>query len=480
MPEAINPWLTAADDPVLWENFPADEDQRRTIVAAFAEGEFALLREPGAVKPTAENPAFCIREIQGREYLLPALFAPAADFFLRKTKTPGAAATSQQQALALMLAGYDLLVTGGPGTGKSHLISEFIAQKRSAKSIRPLRITVAAPTGKAAARFQHLSVETQTIHRFLGMGSAGKPRYHEANPAPYDIVIVDEISMVDRGLFIALVAALPASAQLILAGDLGQLPAVEGRSISKTIRFLTGEQLLAHAQLSETFRFSRAKAEAYAAIQRNGLAGISPDADGLAVEPVSGAGVFPAFLEKYAKEFFCSAGALDLRRRLAEHSSAGAIPDEILKDAFAFLRRTILLTELREGSHGSREIGRRIEALIRKFSPEGLVAFTPVIATANNYALSVFNGDSGFMLGQNGEKTVFFEIFGEGYRRFPLSRLPGSEAAYALTIHKSQGSEYDHVFVLYDTKRNASATDHRSLYTAVTRAKVKAVILEIV
>lgn len=444
------------EDPEIWRNFPGlAPGKRAELLQLFGNGEIACealhLRQetgiPGALR---------VWNHKKKDFLIPERFINVVDFFARKKTETTQEFSTQDAALTAMLSGKNLLITGGPGTGKSHLLSRFITQKKAQAAERPLRITVAAPTGKAAARFQHLGVTTQTIHRFLGMGSRGLPRFHARYVAGVDILIVDEISMVDQGLFAWIVDALPHDAQLILAGDLGQLPAVEGRAVDQALRFLTAQGLVDQARLTQVHRFSAQKTAAYAALQAQGLPGLTGKENEIAIQPIRKAGELAGFLADYAKNL------------------AALLPRSVTTDTtaiFAALRQRVILTEMREGYFGSKEMNRRIAALMTDLG----VAITPVIATANNYRFSVFNGDTGFLLQQGGKSELVLETLDAGFKRFSPEELTDWEPAFALTIHKAQGSEYENVFVIYDGKKPRE--DNRLIYTAVTRARNLATIL---
>lgn len=456
MTDASRAFPLLTGDNETWRAFPElSMEKRAELLARFGNGEIAC--ETGSVtQESGASGALRVWRHGNKDFLVPQRFSGVLDFFARNKPGISEHISTQDDALAAMLAGKNILVTGGPGTGKSHLISRFIMQRKTQAVERPLRITVAAPTGKAAARFQNLGITTQTVHRFLGMGSRGIPRFHARYPAGVDILIVDEISMVDQGLFALIVDALPQAAQLIMAGDLAQLPAVEGRPVDHALRFLTAHGLISQARLSQVYRFSATRAEAYAALQERGIQGLAGKENEIAIEPLRKTGEFTDFLKNYAKEL-----AAILPR------GAGTDTTAIL----AALRQRVILTEMREGFFGSNELNRRISGFMADLG----VNITPIIATANNYRLSVFNGDTGYLIRQDGKSELVLETLDAGFRRFSPEELPDWESAFALTIHKAQGSEYENVFVIYNGKK--AREDNRLIYTAVTRARNLATIL---
>jgi len=377
--------------------------------------------------------------------------------FLSHAKKINNPVNEQADSLAAMLSGNHVLISGGPGTGKSHLIANFITHL-GATLQEPTRVLILAPTGKAAARFAHLAwtsnilLETQTIHRALGFGRGCYPRFHGGIPLAADICIVDEISMVDLGLFAALIDALPHHAQLILAGDLNQLPAVEGVPIDEALNYLRREALLTDARLTKTFRFSPQEARTYAEIAAHGLDGIS-ESETIKIRRASVTEALTR-IDTYAHDLFLGKST------------------EKYGQLFEAANRCIVLTTLKEGLLGSRELNRRI-ARIRKDDQ-----VKPIIATRNDYTHEIFNGDIGLQIADE----IVFKINGT-YQNLKQSTLSGVEPAYALTIHKAQGSEFDNVLVAYNEKgahRSSPSLlpgDHRLIYTAVTRARKSVEIL---
>ncbi len=483
-------WQELAGDEPVWQGIDAPAPVRAEILSQLAAGlpaiELAALRSgPAVLKPGLGSGAFRSLEIHGRIFLVPQKYKRMLDFFLRLGGGKMPQTDSQEAALKAMHAGRHVLLTGGPGTGKSFVLQQFLNEKSVLKNPgRPLRVTVAAPTGKAAARYTQTQagpgavVECSTIHRVLGIShERARPRHDARNPIGCDILIIDEISMVDLGLFASLVSALPAQAQLILAGDLNQLPAIDGEPIDATIDLLANAGLLEHTALTAVRRFSADKARAYAAIAAAGIGAIDDQVEGIHLQPMPRRAL-PQFLATYAAERFCNAEAEQLRSSLRAYFDSAAATAESVKAALEFLGRQIILCERREGFTGSLSLNEQLRRHVETHVAGKDRTLTPIVATQNNYRLNIFNGDTGLLLEMNGGLfAVFMSAEGE-IRRINAAGFGGWEIAYALTIHKSQGSEYQDVFVVMGA--SAPTDDHRLLYTALTRSRQTATVLKLI
>jgi len=465
-------------DEALWQNFGSDEDVRRRLLSDLAAGEIAIPAAGLNFKISGESPLILRKYPQG-DFLVPQRFCRLLDFF-GEPQTFGPADT-QEAALAALAEKRNLLLTGGPGTGKSHVITTFLQNLSAQKLPRPLRVAITAPTGKAAARFSHIAAtenvlpQTMTVHRFLGLSGSGGPRFKRGNPAAVDILIVDEVSMVTLSLFTDLIAALPDHARLCLAGDMRQLPAVDGMPVEPLLRFLRENKLIAPVHLTQARRFPAARVQVYDTLAVDGLAALPAEADGLRRRRFAHNHEFQDFLETYAREVFLGGTAERLFGSLTAETNPENIPHEILADAFRFLGQSIVLAAHREGVYGSVETGNRIAAVVAGTRKNRTL--TPVIATSNNYTLEIFNGDTGFLL-ELKDRTCAVFASGEGNFRFiDLPYFTGFETAYAITIHKSQGSEYENVFVVVHGEKVQK--DHRLLYTAATRARTLCTMLEV-
>ena len=408
------------------------------------------------------------------------------------------------------------VISGGPGTGKTSTVLRILALLTAQAGARPLRIALAAPTGKAAARLQEsiraakpalrlaaaqaaqIPEEASTLHRLLG----GRPdsaafRHHQDNPLPLDVLVVDEVSMVGLALMAKTVDALPPGARLILLGDKDQLASVEAGSVLGEIcagagRFspgfrerlaaVTGETLpegreaaspLADAivLLRHSFRFGAASG--IGALARAVNRGDAAEALGL-LRDVRYADIDWRLLE----------GAEALPEPLAQAVAAGFAPylQAVASGAepsvvFERFNRFRVLGVLRDGPVGVVALNRLCEAVLRGRgsldSRQPWYAGRPVMIVRNDYNLRLFNGDIGIALpgpDDSGRVKVYF-LGGDGaLRGFVPARLPEHETVYAMTVHKSQGSEFDHV-VLVTPHEPSPVLGRELIYTALTRAR---------
>ncbi|MFP4615445.1 MAG: exodeoxyribonuclease V subunit alpha [Thiohalorhabdus sp.] len=403
------------------------------------------------------------------------------------------------------------LITGGPGTGKTTTVARLLAALLEQPEAESLRIALAAPTGKAAARMQEairhakaelalgddlkacIPEEARTLHRLLGsrMGST-QFRHHRDNPLPFDVVVVDEASMVDVALFAKLLDAVPHGARLVILGDRDQLAPVEAGAV-------LGE--VAAAEPAFTPEFARALAsltgaEPPAAERPGPLAdtvvalrrphrfgddgGLGPlvravkagDADRVlaVLDDPAQAGVERRPLPQEAAEG--EALIRELAAGFAGLIEAAAAGDS--EAAFRAYRAFGVLDAMRHGPWGTEALNRRLETALRR---QGRIPAhgdwypgRPVLVTHNDYRLGLFNGDVGIAIRREGGLRVVFETPDGGHRALAPGRLPNFEPAFALTVHKSQGSELERAELLLP--ESASALNSRELlYTGISRAK---------
>ena len=408
------------------------------------------------------------------------------------------------------------VLSGGPGTGKTTTAAKILALLIEEALPQPLRIALAAPTGKGAARLQEsilrsrvslpcaeevkeaMPSEAFTLHRLLGPVE-GSPyfRHNAQNPLALEAVVVDEASMVDLALMAKLVQALPEGCRLILLGDKDQLASVEagavlgdicdtGRShgysgkFCKEILDATGLPLEPESKR----RGVPALAESMAHLSRSYRFGPGSGISALSRAVNEGDGALSLGLLKKGGHRDILWRDLPPRRSLAR-----AVREEVLagfRDVFrpgdareihGLLEHFRILCALREGPYGVRAVNLMVEEILRK---ESLIRGDgrwypgrPVLITRNDYELRLFNGDVGMTLpdsASSGELRVFFPGTGNEMRRFHPLRLPEHETVYAMTVHKSQGSEFDRVLLLLPD-RDSPVLTRELVYTAVTRAR---------
>ncbi|MND26885.1 RecBCD enzyme subunit RecD [compost metagenome] len=425
-----------------------------------------------------------------------------ARLFARNTQQPDWQRLAAAQAVRRNLA----VISGGPGTGKTTTVVRLLAALLEQPGGQRLAIGLAAPTGKAAARMAEairnakaelpvsdaikaaLPEEARTLHRLLGSrGDSPQVRHHADNPLPLDVLVVDEASMVDLALMAKLLAALPPNARLILLGDKDQLAAVEagavfaelceGRGLDATaaadLTRITGQQvpvenprsrlgdavvLLTH---SHRFAGDSGIGELARRINAGDARGTLELLRGAHPDLAWNAGPSPvALLERLETGYAPYFAAV----RLADPASA-----------FAAFNGFRALTAQREGPWGVGGINEALEARIKRRlgipARERWYPGRAVMVRQNDYALGLFNGDIGLCLATPHGLRVFFEG-DEGYRPFAPARLPSHDSAFAMTVHKSQGSEFSEVLLALP-EQPSPLLSRALFYTGITRAKRK-------
>ncbi len=427
-----------------------------------------------------------VRALGDQTALLAQLFPPREN---------AAAPDYQRLAVEKALGRRFSVITGGPGTGKTTTVTRLLyALCHAHQQQTPegaLRIRMAAPTGKAAQRLvesiraskqalqqQGLSApllaqipeQAATLHRLLGVipGSL-QFRHDQSHPLALDVLLVDEFSMVDLPMMARLLRALPPAARLILLGDADQLPSVAaGSLLAELARPWAGQTPPYLAQLVHSYRFNdqggigrlaRAviEGQADAAWQQVSAA----DKADQAVSLADASGNFDAWLDALVQTHY-------------RHMFEVATPEA----AFERLAQFRILCSHRTGHRGVVAINARIEQALAR---EGLTsdgpwyAGRPLMVTENHYGLGLFNGDIGLVWRHAGRlMAAFWTTDGPAatpaLRWLHLAQLPATETVFAMTIHKTQGSEYDRVaLVLPDD--DSPLLSRELLYTGITRAK---------
>ncbi len=401
----------------------------------------------------------------------------------------------QREAAARALSRPLSVISGGPGTGKTSTVVKILglyfddAKRRGAP---PPKVRLLAPTGKAAARmveaiFSALSRmedaellrsnihEASTIHRALGVDFENKNRFRRGpdHPLRADVVIVDEASMVDLSLMRHLVEALAPDARLILLGDRHQLASVEAGSVLSELcsTVIEGRSDALGSELRKSYRFSKDSGIfALATALRSG------DAESSLNVLKEGRSDLSFYSEKLELE-----DSKELRSLVVERYGRALrrdSPREVLEE----MARFRILCAHRRGPHGVETVSE----LVRRWLVEaGLVPGAVeasrwgtqlyrgrlILVTENDYEMNLFNGDIGLIWpDEAGQLLVYFPSDGDSLRTLSPAQLPSHETAFALTIHKSQGSEHDEVAVVLPPETSPLLT-RQLVYTAVTRAK---------
>ncbi|MEB8434028.1 exodeoxyribonuclease V subunit alpha [Cocleimonas sp. KMM 6892] len=415
----------------------------------------------------------------------------------------------QRRAVELALKHQFLIVSGGPGTGKTTTITRLLAllieqhlspsDEKTAPKVgggltNSFKVLLAAPTGKAAIRMLDsirdaqaglgltedaaalMPSEASTIHKLLGYqhGSVNF-KHNRNNPLNADVVLVDEASMIDIALMSKLVEAVPAHAKLILIGDKDQLSSVETGSVFADMCSGLEEDKSEHlVTLKKNWRFSKDSDIGQSAIAANQgdsrkLLSLLKDSNSENCKLIAPDTLRDAELIKPWRMY------IDVINN----------PDASYDEIFQAFNQYRVLCALRRGPNGSVNMSSRIETALakqnqihfrKKFSNNNQSWYhgRPIMITQNSYGKGLFNGDTGITLIRDGEVKVYFpsaDKSGEhAYKSFSPVRLPAHETTWAMTIHKSQGSEFNQVVLILPHEEMPLLT-RQLIYTGITRAK---------
>lgn len=492
------PWTQGAASPLvrdgvrlyLRRNWRAEHRIRASIAARLAQPE---------------------RQSPGLAAVLDTLFAPST----------AAAPDWQKVACAIAARGHFTLITGGPGTGKTTTVVRLLALLQS-QSERPLRVALAAPTGKAAARLgeavaralqslpatlqAHIPTQAQTLHKLLQVRADLRA---DAPPAlALDVVVVDEASMIDLALMARLLTAVPLAARLVLLGDKDQLASVEAGAVMgqlcqgadaggyhlDTVRWVAeatgqdigawvgqGGTLAQHTVMlrhSHRFAADSVIGQWASAVNAGDRAAVTALWEATPLWAVNHA----ASVTRLAFGSGRATALDDLVRHgwrdwLAALSGArdgnATFDDAQALRCLQLFGQFQVLCALRDGPWGVHALNAQMARALG-FAAEGWYAGRPVMVTRNDYHLGLMNGDVGLCLPtERGLRVAFAQADAPGkpgVRWVLPSRLDALETVFAMTVHKSQGSEFDHVaLVLPD--RAAPVLTRELLYTGITRAK---------
>lgn len=431
------------------------------------------------------------------------------------------------------------IITGGPGTGKTTAVVRLLGLLQTlqlAEHHRPLRIRLAAPTGKASARL-NASIASQvaaldvseavraaipndvvTLHRLLGARPDSRRFHHQANDRLHlDVLVIDEASMIDLELMSAVLTALPPQARLILLGDKDQLSSVEAGAVlgdlckraeaghysadtAQWLRDISGDDVTPWigddpqpldqhvAMLRQSHRF-----DATSGIGRLAQAVNAGRAD-TAHQLLSSSNDMrwlQATIDKHSLAALVLDASTGYRYYLDQLAAQRPNPQASEQDIDAWARQMLasfgrfqLLCAIRHGDYGVAGLNAQVVSLLHEAgliaSEHGWYEGRPVMITRNDYSLGLMNGDIGIALsvpveGGLTQLRVAFRISTgtdgvERIRFLQPSRLASHETAYAMTVHKSQGSEFDHVALMLPNEANA-VVSRELLYTAITRAR---------
>lgn len=384
----------------------------------------------------------------------------------------------QRAAARLALSRNLAIITGGPGTGKTYTLARTLALLIEAdEDLKSIQLT--APTGKAADRMKQAVEEacgtlsdlqeklravagtSRTIHSLLGYHPGkGSFKYHADHRLPCKILIVDECSMIDTLLWQALLEALPNQARLILLGDPNQLESVgRGNVFSEIARSEALKRARVHLTKSHRFADRPAISALAQAIEKNE----AQNAVSLFTEntdPACEQGLF-------WKDATSTAQVLRSLPPVVLETMQSVAFATTPKEALEALAKVRILTSHRTPSAGHQSLGSEIEKILTEKNPDKKVWNRPIIIDRNDPETGLRNGEVGIIHTTGETREVHFE----NHPPVTLSKLPEHSPAWSITIHRSQGSEYENVVVVLPKKSDSPLATRQLLYTAITRAK---------
>jgi exodeoxyribonuclease V alpha subunit len=376
--------------------------------------------------------------------------------------------TLQKRAVKSAVINHFTIISGGPGTGKTFVTGcikgLLFAMAQRFKQPEP-RILCVAPTGKAASKMD----QGKTIHSVLRPLTSGPGFFHnKKNPLTIDVIIIDEASMIDMLLLTRLLEAVPLQARVILLGDNHQLTSIQAGSVFYDICSVKG--LSNHLFFLEYNFRSKGKT----GIEALSHAINSNDADGL--ESLLTRGDFPD---------------IEFENFEGQDTLAPALEKIILKGYTPFVRADTIEAALNEldtfkilcahnsGEYGTLQINHVCENILRSvhnFDIQDGFFKRIIMVRSNDYKRELFNGDTGIVFEKKEGVNTFFITRDKAIKHYRESDLPGVDTAFAITIHKSQGSEYKTVLIVVPDKLSPVVT-RQLLYTGVTRARSKVIVL---
>lgn len=430
--------------------------ERKELVAETLEGE-KLIYLP-YLKKAEENVSARILHLAHQVAPYPPIDLEKAITWCQ-TKTGKILAPQQREAVAKAIAHRLLVITGGPGVGKTTIINSILLILR-AKSVR---CVLCAPTGRAAKRLTETTkLQASTIHRLLEFSPAGGCTYHPGHPLEGDLFIIDEASMVDISLMSNLLSALPQGASLIIVGDVDQLPSVgPGLVLSDLI----ASGVVPVVRLTEIFRQaadSRIITSAHSINQ-----GELPDLENMPADSDF------HFIERDDPEKITATVIELVKNRIPAKLKCNPVTD------------IAVLTPMNRNSLGSRELNVMLQRSVNPARPGELVLEKfgwkfqlrdKVMQTRNNYDKEVFNGDIGQVTAIDVEERLLTVTFDGKATQYEFGELDELSPAYAMTIHKSQGSEFPAIVVPL-AMQHFLLLQRNLLYTAITRGKKMVIIV---
>ncbi len=405
------------------------------------------------------------------------------------------------------------VITGGPGTGKTTTVTKILALIAQQNLDQAGRIVLAAPTGKAANRLsesiksaklelslepdiaKQIPDEVKTLHRLL-RASPGKASffYNARNKLELDLLVVDEASMIDLAMMAKLMQALPKHAQVILLGDMNQLASVESGSVLADICAVGMRSSPSQKRLD----FLQQQFDIKLPVEQEQLSTINPLGDSVVslkksyrFDSLSGIGALAAATNENRPDNFFAAFSDSKFSDISFHATDASslqisidkldltpyknyLQSESAEQALQRLAKFQVLCPMRDGVFGVNNLNRLIQNRLLR---TGLIQVAgnlfhgqPIMITENNYKVGLYNGDVGIIWRDAEQLKAYFPEPGGGVKRLLLAKLPAFETVFAMTVHKSQGSEFESVLII-SADNYAEFLTRELLYTAITRAR---------
>jgi exodeoxyribonuclease V alpha subunit len=349
------------------------------------------------------------------------------------------------------------VISGGPGTGKTYTAGCFVKLFLELFADRPLKIALTAPTGKAASRLRASlgnisghAIEALTLHSLLKMTPDTPYAYPPKERLAYDLLLIDECSMIDVKLMTLLLPAIKEGARVIFLGDPNQLPSVESGSLFADMMQVLNAQSKVHLQ--ECLRVELKELVEFGESIKKGLAEHFP----------------PCVKRLIPKQESAKRQETEI---IQEIIKLWPSPDSVASAESTFNRFRVL-SPLRKGIFGVDAVNDRLLQLTFEKAVSGEPFAVPIMITQNHSKRELFNGETGVLVRNKGASPYLIQegdyaLFGG--RKIPALLLPAFEYAFCLSVHKSQGSEFDHVMLLLP--QGSEVFGREMLYTAVTRAR---------
>ncbi|WP_421622611.1 exodeoxyribonuclease V subunit alpha [Borrelia sp. MN22-0132] len=358
------------------------------------------------------------------------------------------------------------ILSGGPGTGKTTTINYILKAIDMHLNVKQ-KVALVAPTGKASQKlksslkesFKNLETEYSTVQKLLKMSFINKGnKYDEANPLEFEIIIIDEASMIDSSTFLKLLKAVKTSTKLIITGDKNQLPSIAGGNVYSSltqIKEISDENV---EILKKNFRSNDE-------INLLAKAIYQEDTNLIDIQLNANKNIILKDINKVNIENELLNHTKDLYKKISNFD-LNSLNNKEIKLIINALLSNVILCSRNFGKFGTKRINEIIKLYLKKIY--GNLIGQIILITQNDYKNDLFNGERGILFRENSKIYALFKREDEKYKRINFNLINKYELSFATTIHKSQGSEYQHVQIIIE--------DHpfltkELLYTAITRAK---------